>query len=275
MKIFSLFLCLAILIILILLIINCFKGDSFKTVSSNRTDGFGHNMHYLIAIIGGHNLRYNVNFKHLIKFYNNNHNFEHIDKKKSIECNIFIRNFLNLIINKKNIKFIDKNDNIEYLKHPFLDKDVMNNFLNYYNFNDFKHLYIKSNYILKKYSEIITIHCRFGDSGDRKSNYDEINSLIFKLNNKYTNSLIIIHTDGDKNKINNKLSNLIIKGKETHILNTLYDILNSTIFVTSFSSLSTVGVWLGNHKLIIIGPSKRENIHPYKKTNIIDYKLLI
>lgn len=273
--IFFLFLCLTILIILILLIINYFKGDYFKTVSSNRTDGFGHNMHYLIAIIGGHNLRYNVNFKHLIKFYNNNHNFQHIDKKKSIECNIFIRNFLNLIISKNSIKFINKNDNIEYLIHPFLDKEAMNNFLNYYNFNEFKHLYIKSNYILKKYLEIITIHCRFGDSGDRKSNYDEINSLIFKLNNKYTNSLIIIHTDGEKNKINNKLPNLIIKGKETHILNTLYDILNSTIFVSSFSSLSTVGVWLGNHKLIIIGPSKRKNIHPYKKTNIIDYKLLI
>ena len=50
--------------------------------------------------------------------------------------------------------------------------------------------------------------------------------------------------------------------------------MNSTILLISNSSFSSCGVWLGKHKLIIKGPSKKNFTHPLKKTGtkIINYK---
>ena len=280
MKIFFLFLCLALLIILVLLIINCFK-DKFNnskliTVSQKGSDGFGHQLHGVISLIGCHDLIYNIDFNELINNFNHSHKYQHLNKKDMILCNKFMFKFIARIIKLNNFTIKDNNKNCIYKDNAFGNKKCMNNFYKYYNYDNFKDLYVHSNYInKKKYNKIIALHARFGDSGKRSSNYNILNKLIINLNNIYINSFFIIHTDGNINKFIYKSNNIIYKNKNTNILQCFFDLINSDILIYSYSSLSTSAILLGNHELIIEGPSISSNQHilkpKIKKENYNNY----
>lgn len=270
MKIFILFLCLALLITLVLLIIRCFNKDKFNnskliTVSKKGKDGFGHQLHGVISIIGCHNLIYNVDFNKLIKNFNHSHSYEHLNKNDMILCNEFMIKFITRIIKLNNFNIKNNNKNCIYKDNEYYNEGCINNFYKYYNFNNFKDLYVYSNYInKKKYNKIITLHARFGDSGSRSSNYNILNKLIINLNNIYINSFFIIHTDGNINKFIYKSYNIIYKDKNTNILQCFFDLVNSDILLFSNSSLSKSAILLGNHELIIEGPSSSHNKHILK-----------
>lgn len=265
----ALLITLFLLITVVLLIINCFK-DKFNnskliTVSQKGSDGFGHQLHGVISLIGCHDLIYNINFNELIKNFNYSHSYQHLNKNDMILCNKFMLQFIMKIIKLNNFTIKDNNKQTTYKDNAWGNKKCMNNFYKYYNFDNFKDLYVHSNYInKKKYNKIIVFHARFGDSGKRTSNYNILNKLIINLNNKYINSFFIIHTDGNINKFIHKSYNIIYKDKNTNILQCFFDLVNSDILIYSNSSLSTSAILLGNHELIIEGPSASPHGHILK-----------
>ena len=118
MKIFILVFCIILLITLVLLIINCFK-DNFNnskliTVSQKGSDGFGHQLHGVISIIGCHDLIYNVDFNELINNFNCSHEYEHLNKKDMILCNEFMVKFITRIIKLNNFTIKDNNKQTIY-----------------------------------------------------------------------------------------------------------------------------------------------------------------
>jgi len=214
MKIFILFLCLALLITLVLLIINCFNKDKFKTVSNNEND-------LPIVIIHFGNQTYFNNCIKYAKKYNN--------KVYLIgdDTNIYCQSKYNINhIHKNELEFGKFNDCKKYYKH------MSSNNYNYELICFQRIFYIYNLMLIKKITKVFHLDsdCKLlinVNNFDIFNNYDacymikdNLNSSIHNsyLTKKFCESYINLYMDIYKNKyklylISNKIKNHYKNGK--------------------------------------------------------------
>lgn len=244
-----------------------------KIIFQNGQDGFGHQLHGLHSLLALHGID-GYTFDSL-RYINKDFEFDHFDYTSFPNLVDFLKSGVNKYFENNHIQY-----EADYVIHPhemIHEKDYMSDYVYSYD-NGFPLIdkYLNDKRVLnnieklkksfnsyKNQKDMICVHLRLGDALLTKARIKKL--LLYTIKalllvnkiNKKNNYDVIIHTDGD-----NKILNIILKlfriynyhlyDKNTDILSVLDDMMNSKIFVSSVSSLSTVATSLGSQEVVYV-----------------------
>ncbi len=274
-------------------------NDNTILISQHGKDGFGHQLHGLFTVLICHESKnYYFDSNH---FLTKKFSFQHLTDSKEIEqAKLYLKEIVSLFSNslnlkKTNSKFfihsheiykIPQNNNIQ----TTYTLDNVFGFESHFDKVEKNHIYdlvekIKPFFVnsflppcnLKEKN--IVFHLRMGDAlrtfrgKDINIHNQNVKKLIDLLLVKYPDYHFYIHSDGDVKNIFEKVSdkNKTFCPKDTKLLNVLSDFINSNIFVSSVSSLSTVCTFLGNRRQLTIVPDSPGHTVFKNSIRISDY----
>jgi hypothetical protein len=264
-----------------------------KYISQKGEDGFGHQLLGMMSIISlcSGDLKY-VPYLHDGKF-------EHVSGDEKIELKSYMIKFYQALgfefpcdyskfppkrvvsRNRNNFNFDATND-LDWPNHTHVfdnawsQQNIGEKVFNYDFYKSLTNELLFKNNFNMDYTNIV-IHLRGGDGDTRhfgtRQNMSILNKLIRNLNEKYSKCMFNFHTNNDT--VSDKLlvdispDNYVIYGKNTHVLFSFSQMINSDVLIVGDSSLSIAASYV--NKGVILVPSKLTcaegkdiDIHPLK-----------
>jgi hypothetical protein len=274
-----------------------------NAIIQHGTDGMGHQLHGLLSCLALHNVD-NYYFDGYA-FIEKKFSFAHINQKKSINVKEYFieivtefikvnnqvkRNYKKTIHshevykipNNYNSDTLYSLDNSYYFDKIPINKSQYEKYIT--NIEQIKSLFTNEKLPQNRLSEKnVVIHLRHGDAitsgrGKPINNYNKkIVNILPKIINNFKDYIFYIHTDGNADFVTNILLKhnikYIVYSKSENILNVLSDFIYSNVFLAGISSLSTVCIFLGNHKLTIVSDDIKHSL-PDNIVRISDYENL-
>lgn len=247
-------------------------------------DGFGHQLEGIMGVLGLHfcgKINYVFNYNRRYKYQHSN-----IDEK----CIHYMKYAIEKLLIKypSTKEFNNRKHKHEVWKIPKnFDENVVYSIDNAFfepteqlvqSQEIFKEIYRKNPFLpTPSYQKnvnnekVVVCHVRLGDAVSRQKELQIQYKVISYYQENFPDYKIIIHTNG--NVPFEETNNIIIKNKNTHVLQVLSDFIHADILIIAESSLSIAATWLCDEKTEIIGPSYNSyNLKNRIRPGFISYK---